>query len=436
MEHEDAKKGRLSGWIKGQLHWKAEQAMDQRAQTDPFLQDALEGLRSFPEHDHEKSIDRLQNQLAPKTQSRIIPIFWRRIAAVFILALGISSIWLLNRPSSTKADLSMESVDNTEPMDNSRFRAPTAADEQTEEEIKEILDPTIVAPSPAPILPPLEEETYSNYEDQISSTEADQEVSSFNPPPPPLTKADEGGAALKNRPSTSARKEERPVEYAVEEEALTEVRAAIPVETLPEVSIKTLVSGTVIDPQGLPVAGATVEDKNSQQSVLTNTQGNFTLQVTPSGQAVELSVNHFNYQDTVLQIQESSLANIQLADRQNRTDFISTDQDLLQQPYPEGGFTLFMENFQPILLEKASSKRDRSRKKRKALAEAASNETVTLVFTVFQDGHLADIKPLNSPNPNEDKILEVIKMLENGPRWVIPAQQDSVRTQITLPLNR
>lgn len=392
MKQGDEKRSGLHRWITGALRASGEKELDRRSADDPFLRDALEGLRRFPEADHAQRLERLRQQLPGQNRrKRLIPVFWQRIAAAALLLLTVGSFWLLTRPNAV-SDLSMEKTETTPPpaaLDSPALppEEPDAAGERTAQEM-----PT------EPAAPPPEQELPAR---------------PAPPPPPPTQGTDET--------EDQAREQLAIIENAEPE---ADMEAA---PLLPRSAIRPLVSGRVTDAQGLPVAGAEVTERRSRQSVLTNAEGGFTLPLNADSSQVELEIKHFNYANTIRPAPVPGTLNVELARRQNQRPPIQGDTTSTYQPYPEGGFPALL-----AYIENQEEKEEISRKRQPSNYSIQYFPTVTLAFTVYRDGSIGRIQVVGQTSAPDERVQALIDRLRKGPAWVLPTPADSVRTQITL----
>ncbi|MCB0653570.1 MAG: hypothetical protein KDC85_19995 [Saprospiraceae bacterium] len=83
--------------MRGDARKKDEQLLEKAAVSDPFLADAMEGYRQFPEGDHEAALARLKDKLLHRSGNRKGGfVLWRIAAAVALLLLAGGVFWMVN----------------------------------------------------------------------------------------------------------------------------------------------------------------------------------------------------------------------------------------------------------------------------------------------------------------------------------------------------
>ena len=87
----------LRRWLRGEAGRQTEQQLEKAAANDPFLADALEGYRQFPEGDHEAALGRIRNRLQQRTADRKGGfVLWRIAAAVVFVIIAGGVFWMVN----------------------------------------------------------------------------------------------------------------------------------------------------------------------------------------------------------------------------------------------------------------------------------------------------------------------------------------------------
>ncbi|CAH1002353.1 hypothetical protein LEM8419_03260 [Neolewinella maritima] len=257
----------LRRWISGALTAPEEAELERRATTEPGLQDALDGLRTAPEADHQARITRMleRAESGVRTSRRSISRYTTfAIAASIAMLLGVS-VWLL--PDYFAAEAEAEIA-----MDR---RAPV---------------------TPAPALPAREEASPSS-----APVAAESEP---EPEPEP------------EQPATYA---ERAPEREEREEIMEDAAAAAPAAAPPTRSVRPLsvpppraaapsstivltppVIGEVTDEYGTPIAGAEV--LRIGQALGTRTDSNGVFQLTQDQALDQLLVRAAGYEDETVQV--------------------------------------------------------------------------------------------------------------------------------------
>lgn len=372
----------LKQWIDGSLTARDEQQLEQAAREDAFLGDALEGLQSAPEEDHSERLARLGKKIRqPEAKQRrglIIPLALRRIAATLLLVLGLGTIWWLNRTPNHQ-EISMDH--RPELTQTEAAGEPEA--ETGQEEITEALPE-----SPAQEPPPAPEPTPRN--DESDEVLAEEEIA--EEAPPAIT-----AAPRMVQPRTSP--------------ALPQASEDLPLESL---------RGQIIDTEGRPVAGAVILNQSGEQEAISDAAGNFQLSRLTSAPDSAYAVQHFNYQDTSLRLKNSPAEPVVVALQSKATYKIKSARERAKarQPLPVGGFDYFRSDSDAY----RSFITDRRIKR----------NPITIAFTVYPLGEIGNFEVLSLAP--DSQIEQVSEFLQNGPEWILPSGLDSLRTQITIPV--
>lgn len=385
----------LRRWIDGSLTAREEQQLEQAAREDDFLRDALEGLQSRPEEAHEVRLSRLRKKIQTPEKERpkglIIPLALRRIAATALLVLALGTIWWLNRPIA-------EQVSMTDPTDTESLVA-TETESIPEEEIQESLPeppptttPQIAQNSQVPATtstpePNTPTRTPQNYSFDEADIELSEEVS-----PPAIVDVPAERLLPRTSPTIPQAAEEFPVES---------------------------IQGRIVDPTGQPVAGAIILDQKGEQAAISDAAGNFKLEPRYRFDSA-LAVRHFNYADTTLEISSPPAEQVVLKMRREAARLAKTSRRETNrlQPLPVNGFDYFRRDskaYQAFFAER----------------KVAAYPT-TVAFTVYPLGRIGAFEVLSSVS--DAQANRVVEYLQQGPKWVLPKGLDSLRTQITIPI--
>ncbi len=357
----------LRRWLRGEARAADEDRLEESAAGDPFLRDALDGYRAFPEGEHAEVADRLRHRLQKRTQrggGAFIRWLPRAAAAAVALALIGATLWYLTAPGAG----SDAAVTMSEPVPEERA-APTPSESQSgqaEEGPAGKAQP--VFPPPQPPAPP--------------PAEAEPE------PAPAAELAEAGDPAADEAPETA--------------------RIAAP----PMPSVR----GRVTDEQGAPLPGVEVILPGATETK-TDSTGAFAI-APPPGQE-ELLINRPGFQpalvpvdapDSVLIVLEEEPASQApalsgYARRSQAKGLSPTAKKAAEQPaQPLGGLPAF----QAYL-------RDEQR-----YQGPDSSDIVLLQFTVRADSTLHDFEVLHSSDSTLN--AEAIRLLREGPKWVPQTQ--------------
>ncbi|UPL49001.1 TonB family protein [Hymenobacter sublimis] len=187
------------------------------------------------------------------------------------------------------------------------------------------------------------------------------------------------------------------------------------------------IQGRVTDAVGVPLPGATVLVPGTQQGVVTNFDGSFSLQVPTATEQLTISSIGYTAQTRALRPSDSTLALALSPSSSALSEVVVVRRDAPPAPMsvgamPAGGYTSLKKYL-----------RDSLDYPEKAL-EARQEGNVKLRFVVGVDGKVSDIKVVKKLSEECD--AEAIRLLQEGPAW-FPAIQNGRRTartvEITVP---
>lgn len=332
----------LKGWLSGNAGLKEERELQQLAQDDPFLADALGGYQDTPEENHELRLQRIRKRLTARpARSKGFPI-WLRVAAggALLIAALFTLRWVNDTGTDRIGQQSPAAIEEIQKEDApaASMQEAEVATEQTEERT------TAVPPSPAAADAEIEvveskpqiarEATPSRPKPVISEERKDDpKIASQDQPAAGLAlqeetieatpKVQEPSAAEKQAPTQSSRsalaiKKEKPVrsedfsdrgEKEAEEEALSDNYSPPPSPSgirPPERNI----SGIVTDPNGQPLIGVAVKIPGTQQGTLTDRNGKYQLPLNTDPQQIEF--DYVGFQSRRIPVEQLDTYNIQL----------------------------------------------------------------------------------------------------------------------------
>ncbi len=97
----------LRRWISGDLNAAEERELERMAAEDPLLAEALQGLRTFPDRDHQRYLQQLDRRLRHKGRRSTSTVWRVAAAAVLLLSLGLA-LWIIGPGSSPDETLAQE----------------------------------------------------------------------------------------------------------------------------------------------------------------------------------------------------------------------------------------------------------------------------------------------------------------------------------------
>lgn len=415
----------LKKWLDGTITWQEERELEQLAQGDAMLTDALAGFRAMPEGSHTASVERIKAHLQKRRHKRQGFIFYlpRVAAAAAIVGTLTVGVWFFSKdvghqqPSSviTSADKSAienetpsiaavpESVDSNEALalDNQETSSPVIIKRHSvvTKPTKPATDGTRVETDTA--LAIAQSETLAT--ESASKPELALKKAEAAPPAPQMF-----DRAQSQNPATTR--------------AFTPSPAG------------RVITGKVTDEHGEPVIGASVVVEGTNQGTVSDMEGNFKIELPKGKEALTISYTGYDAKevrlgasDTVnLQLQPGGMAlsevtvSEQGADKKQKIPAIkrgdeNTDASKPEirmrsetsisrsQPQPRGG------------LEKFKRYIEKNLRYPKAAREAGIEGEVAVAFIILPNGKLTDFKIIKSLSYGLDE--EAIRLLREGPRW-------------------
>ena len=266
----------LRRWISGAITAPEEAELERRAHREPELQEALAGLQTAPEVDHQAHIAKMMArvQAGPKVVPRTRPRYTTyAIAASVAMLLGLS-VWLLPQyfAANDEAEIALDR------------RAPVPA-----------APPSPLPIDAAPAAPPPEDVTTQDVTTKADATEAAPKVASNKQAPqasvPQSTAALAEEIAEEQANTTAPAREIEPL-------AVPARRAATNALTLP--APPPPLTGEVTDEEGNPIVGAEVLRTGQPLGERTDSNGMFRL---PQDQTLnEITVRAAGYEEETVEL--------------------------------------------------------------------------------------------------------------------------------------
>lgn len=343
----------LKGWISGNAGLQEERELQQLAQEDPFLADALDGYQSTAGEDHEDKLQKLRKRLAAKEEKkRGLPIFLRIAAGGAILIAALFALRLVNVGAADQIGQAEPATERVEE------NAPTSV-EQDE----------VVAQQEAATLTEEEEEQAEAIPSNPAPAVAAKEIAKPQPQVQPRKKTSrpaQGAMAKEKKPTAAAENPQEPIAAAdLEEKSITYENASMTPEPVAEESMEleeevaparsagavarkqeqtsrldeqlTLdeapivdsfsppaspkpssgqntareISGMVTDPEGEPLEGVSVMVPNTNIGTLTGLDGKYNLSLDRNSS--ELQFSYVGFQQTKVPLPKIDTYDIRLA---------------------------------------------------------------------------------------------------------------------------
>ena len=415
----------LNRWISGEADYDDERSLEALAKEDPFLTDALEGYRSLPEADHARAVGRLKARL--RKRNRGGGFHWWRVAAIGVL---LVAAWLVLRTwEPDKKGKLTEVLDAKQQLENARQEKSAALNVQDSikmigpstnqlfyqknkiktDEIKETtsgsvsrkkdfdknenalptpagpVEKTRQAPSPPQ---PMEEDMVNEFQTEEELARVDKSApEQENAPPPANLLPDTPPGAPAAKAETLAMDKSQPVN-SVEEKAA-------PVK---------IVRGQVMDENGQPLIGATVQILHSTYATVTDVQGRFKLDAPIENPVLSVSYTGFQTQHTP--VPESGFVDVRLSESIAALDEVTVTRSRKKSKptfEPQGGFKKYEKYIRRNLRMPAAAK------------EAGVKGKVTIGFYLNSDGRPTRVEVIKSLGYGCDE--EAVRLIKNGPKW-------------------
>lgn len=436
METKKADILQVRKYLNGELNAKAMHRLEREALDDPFLMDALEGFETVPTDQQANLADlnsRLQQRVAPPQKGRVIA--WRAwsIAASVLLALTIGGLWLRKAPpvqenkqlalnkAEDKSVAPNKSIvpDNTKvqlkdtvaakppvstptallanatqkhavikPGDKSVYQQEISADDNKDAAVATLKEVPIAAPVAAPVAqyksenPALSEIVALNYNDKKADTLAMLAKRAKDKASVPLEsklqgKVD-GVTTLTSRESNSG--------YSYNS-----------------------ISGIIrAKNDGSPVIGAAIRMQGTNKSTVTDANGYFAMPAT--GKKETLEIASIGYQPKQISAKSGDSLKVELNPSGALNEVVvvgyGVKKNADDEPapvvsaHPQGSMSAFKKYLQANAV----------------LPDSDVTGTVSVTFTVENDGSLSDFKIKKSLSPAADQ--KAIDLIKAGPTWI------------------
>lgn len=420
----------LLRYITGQMPAAEMHALEKAALEDPFLADAIDGLQQEKAEEIKKHFTDLDQRIASRADSKVIPMpktnWWRiAIAATLIGCMGIAAYFFLQRDETMPVVAQKTSTENKDTGNGNmnEMQLPESEEPisekisgQSEKKAEKAIEPmasldkkdeqknedklTPAAPPSAPIIA-----------DQESKKEKEMERIS------PSVAAGDKAAVLHE---TQANKDMRSAKQ----------RPGIN-EKMPGVYYFT---GQITDNNNKPVPFANIAIRHTQRTTYSDAKGNF--KVVSGDSTLDVDIKSIGYltrtihlskdqpsQEVVLQPARTARAKT-MAKPMEPEETDSTESKVsaedLEKPdaEPRDGFAAY----QFYLLNNV-----------RIPAEAKNSGikgSVDVSFLVNDNGRLTDFKIERSLGPAFDK--EAIRLVREGPTWVLYNSETGIRAKITV----
>lgn len=419
--------------------------LEQRAQGDPFLMDALDGYEDANGGQQANLADlsaRLQ-QRTEKKERRIIPVRFLAVAASVLLILSIGG-WLLFKPVSNdpgiaktlppelKTPVAIPKV--TQPIVSDKANAIAKAAPQylarsanklalvSAKGFKPVIvTNAAVSTSDGPAMA-------SGNVKRLTDTVAKDTT--------PLNEMIVMGYATQKKKDITADKNIKDIKInpqPADQPLIAKVpgvNTSIPLRNenyTRQYMAANNISGQVIgQTDGLPIAGATVKIKGSTTATQTDVNGRFSL-AAKNKQAATLQVGYLGYQTTdvipgkkdstgviVLTPSSSQLAEVVVTKTNNADD---TNDAVIIAAHPEAGWSAFKRYLQE-----------------KAISPDGKKGIVKLSFMISANGKVYDIKTIKNLSTDADQ--KARELINQGPNWAASSTGNPEKVTIKVHFNK
>jgi len=433
-------------WLIGDSTRMEEWQLDQTAQDDPFLADALEGYRNFPEENHVQQLTEIKARLRGKAaQKRVFP--WMRVAAIgafLIFALwGIQQLQPTDNQEFAKTTIPTKPTPKTSTPEHQSNKTTEKITSDERRKKKETIDHPNT---------PTNEVITKKKREAPKSTITKDEIIIFEDVDivEKIEKESEVSAAIAISDNTSSVKDQKadvvlpaPMEIpsALDEEAFdaaiepTILGAKEETETNIDSSdalvngsndgtfTGRMVKGKVLSEEGEPLIGAMIFLTGTPSGTSTDYNGDF--KITIPKDAASLDISFMGYENLRIYLEEEKELAIRLHEATNdladaeaivdkstakkRTSALSNSKMKAEnkikakKPTPRGGIAKFEKYIQQNLRYPAAAK------------GRGKTDTVKVQFKVNKNGTLSQLKVLNPVGFGIDE--EAIRLLQEGPKW-------------------
>lgn len=429
----------LRRWVRGDTPLEEERQLEQLAEDDPFLAEALEGYRRHPEGRHTEWLEQLKGRLRERSRKRKGMLFYlpRVAAAAVVLALAAGGLWLINGQGAGQPELAFE--EKATAGTEQQAVQPAMVEDEAKGAGPQEAETAVSADASRNLLPPVPPKKGRSeepgqpagrepdvYQDRARAAEAAGEIAGAEqlPAPPEAKKADvtaEGAGPGLISKEVAATTEEKDKEGATITAKAKPAAPALKSDAPAPAGRK--LRGYVFDADGEPLIGASVILKGTNQGSVTSVDGSFSLEI-PEGAAGELLFTYTGYVTQELAVgQEDSLEvvlyeNALALDEVVVTGFGARQKETPPPPRPEGGFNQMRQYIRQNL-------------KYPAEARARNIEgKVKLEFRIQPGGRPGNVHVKQGLGYGCDE--EAIRLLLEGPRWEGAGQQASYTVRFKL----
>lgn len=423
-------------WLRGDLRRPDEVHLQQAANEDPFLAEALEGFQQAQSKDFEGDINRIRERLdqriSEKPNRRLFPILRiaAGIAALFIVG------WLFyqinSSPEQLEAFVQVPSTEQEPPADLEAKKSSPQAEEEIAAEEAEVASPsTTSAPTTS----------RARTEDRTTSKQQKKEIA-----PPSLPAVTEETAPIGHQEAFA---EDQDDQFAPKNEAdngptideladvgITDLDLEAPTKIKPQFdstfagnrqsSMTRKIEGNVSDVFGAPLSTASIYITELDKEVVTDLNGHFEFELEEHESAQLLEVESVGYQRTVVEIDREESLDIILNPALNNAPLVTNS--IIRESSAGTTMKRSKEATKPLPAQPEvgfRSYRKYIRKSMKTPTDPSLKGIVQLSFIIDPNGKPNNIIVEKSLHEAYDQ--EAIRLLKEGPIWLYPGYKGTYR---------
>lgn len=385
--------------------WKS---LQQWTSEDPFLQEAIEGLRSIPADTRIGHIHNIIQQLESR-QKRTFKLsgmrFWAGAAAsilILIVTVLLINNFQVQRATQVALEVPAPPADNHSSVTDASEYTP---DDQTTEGEGQASNAPVDLKSESHIAPSLQTMRSE------SSASHESEPTLYNPEEGLAKHAQPNSAPEINYPAEVQTAAPGSRDMTTDEDRL---RMDVTPAVLPEVK------GVVLNHLGEPMSGAPIQLKGTQARTQTDYLGNFALDIPLSPTENALVISPAGYAPVETMVNSGDSLIVRLADKKNpaSAEITTLAQNRTGSMSRPSGRALAS----PLIGDRSYNKylRQNLRYPPKA-AEANIHGTVILEFDLNPEGTPISFRIIKSLGYGCDE--EAIRLIREGPKWDVGAAQ-------------
>jgi hypothetical protein len=435
----------IEKYWKGNLPASQMHAMEKAALEDPFLADALEGYRLVAskqmgadapfEADITDLENRLRNRVSKKSETRILPIGWWKIAAIFIVVAGGIWLYTILNNNSQQTNIAQEKERAKKPADlpvqmDSSKSVVTKSDSEKESALA--ITPSHKPPIKTPGMPAFEEK--NNKEPQsdsilpaapVAAASSQKSINELKKSVDDKSAEKEQGLAdiVINKPGAKqapARSENAALSGKIKgiSTEFKDKRIVQLKDDLETYAAHTF-NGRLLNQSNQPIANANVQIPDLNIATRTDKHGNFSFKSTDTALNVTVASNDFVSQNQKLQNNQGYSSNqiilnaVPALQNQGYSRQAMNNQRK-RAAQPSQNLTLQILNTAPVVDWKAYEKYIQENKEIPDDVKDVHG-IVIVSFTVEAKGNPFNFSVDKSLDAQLDE--EVIRLIKEGPAW-------------------